>query len=146
MSGSIPLCSSDHVFISVSICILSISVGMLFHFTFNVLFTRSITTGLFSSFVGLSGSSAYITLPSCCKYNILEFSSNGLNHIIPSNLSRCKPSFALFITNKSCVSLDFPFWNSSNCFAFFLSPYSPSIELNFGIMFDPSKYFSNCFW
>ena len=107
--GNIPSCSSDHVFISVNICILSISVGVLSHFTFNVLFTKSITTGLSSSFVGLSGSSEYITLPNCCKYNIFEFASSGLNHTIPSNLSRCNPSFALFSTNKNCVSSEFSF-------------------------------------
>ena len=34
-------------------------------FTFNVLFAKSIITGLFSSGVGLFGSSEYITLPNC---------------------------------------------------------------------------------
>ena len=51
--------------------------------TLSVLFAKSITTGLSSSFGGLSGSTDVITLPICCLYNIFEFSSNGLNHNIP---------------------------------------------------------------
>ena len=83
-------------------------------FTVNELFTKSITTGLLSSCNGLSSSIAYIALPSCCKYSILEFSSNALSHIIPSIPSICNPSFALFITTKNFVSSESSDSNASN--------------------------------
>ena len=102
--GSVSSCFPYQSTIKFNICMSSCSVISFSQFTFNVLFTKSITTGLSSSLVGLSGSSEYITLPSCCKYNILEFSSSGLSHIIPSNLSKCSPSFALFITSMNSVS------------------------------------------
>ena len=58
ISGNVPLCLSVQSSIRFSICISSCSVISFSQFTFNVLFTKSITTGLFSSLVGLSGSSA----------------------------------------------------------------------------------------
>ena len=75
---------------------------------------KSITTGLLSSGNGLSSSKAYIALPNCCKYKILEFSSNALNHIIPSTPSIWSPSFALFITTINLVSSKLSDSNASN--------------------------------
>ena len=57
ISGKVPSCLSVQSTIRFSICISSCSVISFFQFTFNVLFTKSITTGLSSSLVGLSGSS-----------------------------------------------------------------------------------------
>ena len=54
------------------------SIGSLFSNSFSILtvkelLAKSITTGLSSSDNGLSSSKAYIALPNCCKYKILEF-------------------------------------------------------------------------
>ena len=87
--------------------------------TDKVLLAKSITTGLLSSGKGLSSSNAYIARPNCCIYNILEFSSNALNHIIPSTPSICNPSFALFITTINFVSSELSDSNISNSFWFF---------------------------
>ena len=145
MSGKTPSCLCVQSNIRVNICMSSFSVISLSQFTFIVLFTKSITTGLSSSFVGLSGFSEYITLPNCCKYSIREFSSSGLSHIIPSSLSKCNPSFALFITSINSVSSVLLFLNSSNLLAFSLSPYSPSIEWKLGFIPEPLKYSAICF-
>ena len=96
--------------------------------TLCVLFAKSITTGLFSSSIGLFGSLDVITLPNCCKYNIFESSSNALNHIIPSTPFICSPSFALFITIINLVLFSSSLSKLSNWFAFPLSVYVPSIE------------------
>ena len=88
--------------------------------TLCVLLAKSITTGLSSSFTGLLGSIEVIALPNCCKYNILEFSSKALNHIIPSTPFTCSPSFALFITIINFVFSEFSISNSSNCLSFSL--------------------------
>ena len=61
----------------------SVHVFLVFKLTLKTLLTKSIAIGLFSSANDLLGSVALIILPNCCKYNILEFSSNGLNHINP---------------------------------------------------------------
>ena len=55
ISGSMPSCLLAQSVIKFSICISSCSVISFSQFTFIVLFTKSITTGLSSSFVGLSG-------------------------------------------------------------------------------------------
>ena len=89
--------------------------------TLCVLLAKSITTGLSSSFTGLLGSIEVIVLPNCCKYNILEFSSKALNHIIPSTPFTCSPSFALFITIINFVLSEFLLSNPSNCLSFSLS-------------------------
>ena len=145
ISGNIPSCFSVQSVIRFIISISSFSVISLSQFTFIVLFTKSIAIGLSSSFIGLSGSSADIILPSCCKYNILEFSSIALSHIIPSSFSKCNPSFALFITSINSVSSVSLLWNSLNLFSFSLSPYSPSIEWKLGFMSESLKYSIICF-
>ena len=89
--------------------------------TLCVLLVKSITTGLSLSFTGLFGSIDVIVLPNCCKYNILEFSSNALNHIIPSTPFTCNPSLALFITTINFVLSEFSLSNPSNCLSFSLS-------------------------
>ena len=96
--------------------------------TLCVLLAKSITTGLSSSLGGLFGSIDVITLPICCLYNICEFSSNGLNHSIPSKPFICSPSFALFITIINLVLFASSLSNSSNWLVFSLSVYVPSIE------------------
>ena len=104
--GIIPLCSFIHsttIFKASKSSIGSIFSNSFSILTVNELFAKSITVGLLSSGKGLSSSNAYIARPNCCKYNILEFSSNALNHTIPSTPSICNPSFALFITTMNFV-------------------------------------------
>ena len=131
----VPSCCSIH---SITIFKASkSSVGSLFSnsfsiFTFNELFVKSITIGLLSSGNGLFSSNGYIALPSCCKYNILEFSSNALNHIIPSIPSICKPSFALFITTINFVLSELSDSKFSNSSLFLSLLYPLSNECNCG--------------
>ena len=111
------------------------------------MFAKSITTGLLSSGKGLSSSNAYITLPNCCKYKILEFSSNALNHIIPSTPSMCNPSFALFITTINFVSSELSASKASNSCWFLSFPslffplpfHAPLIACNCGTISVPAN-------
>ena len=111
----------------------SVHVFLVFKLTLKTLLTKSIAIGLFSSANDLLGSVALIILPNCCKYNILELSSSGLNQISPSILLTCTPSFNLFITSINLILSDVCVSNFSKFLLLIDLLYFPSIELNSNI-------------